>query len=152
MRTLPPFLCQGSVLRVFKAKAIRIRRNWKQTQESALSIELESSSFEDRSLTKGATPASSILPLLPKKQDIWSGQMDKGNCVPQFRRSNNSRLISSSVLLRFLTALSSELPNCPFPDSPRFSESSESPESPEAPDSPASSGNPDSSSSLESEI
>ena len=34
MRTLPPFLCQCSVLRVFKAKATQIRRKSKQTLES----------------------------------------------------------------------------------------------------------------------
>ena len=51
-----PFLCQLSVLRVFKAKATQIRRKSKQTLE-APRIEPGTSSSEGRALTNGATPA-----------------------------------------------------------------------------------------------
>ena len=63
MRTLPPFLCQCSVLRVFKAKATQIRRKSKQTLESPR-IEPGTSSSEGRALTNWATPAPmSVVPL-----------------------------------------------------------------------------------------
>ena len=49
LSTLPPFLCQCSVLRVFKAKATQIRRKSKHMLES-LRIELGTSSSEGRAL------------------------------------------------------------------------------------------------------
>ena len=61
VRTIPPPLpsCQCSVLRVFKAKATRMRRKSKQTLDSPR-IELGTSSSEGWALTNWATPASYI--------------------------------------------------------------------------------------------
>ena len=59
VRTLPPFLCQCSVLRVFKAQATRMGGKSEQALES-LRIELGTSSTEGSALTNCATPAPLI--------------------------------------------------------------------------------------------
>ena len=56
VRTLPPFLCQCLILRVFKAQATRMRGKAEQELES-LRIELGTSSTEGSALTNCATPA-----------------------------------------------------------------------------------------------
>ena len=64
MRTLPPFLCQCSILRVFKAQATQMRGKLEQTLES-LRIKLGTSSTEGSALTNCATPAPpEVAPLL----------------------------------------------------------------------------------------
>ena len=56
VHTLPPFLCQCSVLRVFKVKVTPIRKKTKQNLESPR-IKPGNSSSEVRALTNWVTPA-----------------------------------------------------------------------------------------------
>ena len=73
-RTLPPFLCQCSVLRVFKAKARQIRRKSKQALESPRiepgASNSEGRALRDRSEIIGGGGGSDICPQeKPKKFD-----------------------------------------------------------------------------------